>query len=428
MGLNRIGILHIPDLHFGSISELIKSKKGLPISEQLQKDMGSDDPKELFLNRVSFLLRNQEVDVIAFTGDAGLHAEEERLTLNSMGLGIEYLSKLKDRFNIPSDRVVIAPGNHDLNRRAPKNDEFLDFITKCKDQGFSVATRTDPALITVKGVPFIAINTCLGGTEQAYYGLPVNFWQVIKELITKLETQKDTLTSGIIDKIPEEVQHQLKAMDIPAVGDVQLNKILESFISIQGNCAVVLGHHNLLPTNRVVIRPFAELLDSGRIIFNLINDGRRLVFLHGHTHCETSLSLRSPEANDTGFMLCLGGNGLHTINQGASASATYIQLFVDDNNDFLCAIISRLQQRGTDFIKDKSFIVWDNSSRVPPRNFSVQSMDLRTVYTLDELSRKYGYTSKEDLAAEIMRYRSYHQFEINDMHKPIEDWTIIRNV
>ena len=59
------------------------------------------------------------------------------------------------------------------------------------------------------------------------------------------------------------------AMDIPAVGRTQLDKIAEDLQSRDGNCIVVLGHHSPLPTHTQDVRPYATLVDSGQLVFAL---------------------------------------------------------------------------------------------------------------------------------------------------------------
>jgi hypothetical protein len=419
--MKRLGILHISDLHFGYAPELRATKKAakkIPISQRLMNELIKDDPREIFLNSVSILLQKREVDIIAFTGDAGWTNNQSGLEL-----GILYLSKLRKRLNVLPENVIISPGNHDLDRSAQEEDELNQLNHRCKAEQFTFAGREEPACVRQKGIPVIAINTCLGGAEQAFYGLPK---ELIK-FITKSVKTLDKLTGKLYSKLPEEMKSHLKSMDIPAVGQKQLNSIDVCLGNSAGNCAIVLGHHNLLPTHRLIIRPFADIVDSGRLFFNLLGGGRRILFLHGHTHCDTAVIARAPDDLHSGFIACLGGNGLHSISHNAVASASYIEVLTDDNSNFLTANVQRFQQNGVDFLRGHSFAIWDEGQDVPRSNIEIDKLPPRISYYLTEVAQQLGISDYSFLAVELLRRRNFRQIEILDLHKPMEDWRITKN-
>ncbi len=415
--MKQVGILHLSDFHFGFTPGPMALDK-VRISEKLKRELPENDPRSIFFRMLTPLFGEQQVDLLAFTGDFGLGNN-----LESMSSGISYLSRIRSRLNINPDHVIIAPGNHDLDREAEGDRELDQLINACAKEGFSVATRLDPACIEVKGIPIIAINTCLGGTEHAYYGLPQDLWNVVSTVVTSF---KD-LSEKIETEIPEKIKSQLTALDIPAIGQSQFDRIIEHLQSFEGNCAILLGHHNLLPTHTMVVRPYAEIIDSGQLIFNLIGSERRILFLHGHTHCDSTLIAQSPEELESGFIACIGGNGLHSIPWGGEASVSYIKLMADDSSDFLAAVVSRYQKRGLNFVKVNRFPIWDEPTKKIDTNISIDELDFRLDFSFGEVAEKLNVENHETLAVELLRRRGLRQIEINDIHRPVGDWRIIRN-
>jgi hypothetical protein len=229
--------------------------------------------------------------------------------------------------------------------------------------------------------------------------------------------------------MPEEIRSQLKvAMDIPAIGQRQCNEAEEYLSVMPGNFAVIIGHHNPLPTHMLVVRPYAEIIDAGRLIFNLLGNERRILFLHGHTHCDTALLTQSPDMVDSGAMICIGATGLHKM-PGSTSSVSFIEVLVDDKPDFLCAIIYRYQLKGSDFMQENPFMVWDHVIRTNRSGLAITKLKAGTTYTVEDIAGLLGPSSadREDLAVELLRHRVTYQIEIQDVSRPIADWRIVVN-
>lgn len=417
MGMKRLGILHITDLHVGFQLEASKIKNST-LSGRLRDELDYKDPRTLFLRKVLHLLEDQRVDVLAFTGDIGWGKDSKTLSQ-----GIVYLSKLSGRLNIEKKFVIIAPGNHDLERKAAGNQELDEFVKACDKEGFTYAAGLRPAFIRILDIPIIALNTCLGGTEHALHGLPEDFWKAIQGAVDDI----GALSNGNTVEIPAAIKSQLKAMDIPAVGHSQVEKLEEYLREKTGNCAIILGHHNPLPTHALVVRPYAELVDSGQLIFSLIDSGRRILFLHGHTHCDSVLVAQSPENRDTGFIACLGGTGLNELPGGGSASASYIQVLADESCNFLAAVVSRFYQNGAAFSKRQSFFIWDIPTEPSNPRVKINELEPRKTLFFDELADKYAFKDRDALAIELLRRTSYRQIQISGLERSLENWRITRN-
>lgn len=421
MSLTRLRILHIADLHYGyypGYSRLEKAKT----SEQLKGNIGSEDPKEILLGRISSLSQKHRVDALAFTGDLGLGDK-----IDTMDGGIEYLSTLSERLKISPDRVVISPGNHDLHREDVSGEEFSTLIKKCTEKGFTVARRENPARIIINGIPIISLNTCLGGTEHAFYDVPEVIWDKVSKLVKELNGE---LEEALLSSVPEKVKTHLRPspMDIPAIGQHQCNVAENCLSEMTGNFAVIIGHHSLLPTRMLVLRPYAEVIDAGRFIFDLSSNERRILYLHGHTHCDTALLTRAPDTPDSGLMACIGTTGLHSM-PGSTSSISFIDVLTDDKPDFLCAIVYRYQLNGCTFVQDNPFFVWDEGTSSGRSTISLDKLEAGKSFGLEEIEKKLkrGAIDREELAIQLLRHRVTHRIEIQDINKSIEDWRIIRN-
>ncbi len=414
--MKTIGILHIADLHFGLIPDATDINL-TTVTPELSLELKEKDSREIFLGKIQGLLGHENVDALAFTGDFGIGKNKD-----SIKPGIAFINKIRERLEIKRSHTVIALGNHDLNRKASSKKEFVYIEKLLQLEEFSYATRAQPAFIQVNDIPIIALNTCLGATEFSLNGLPVTFWDTA---LKSLKDFKRIIKEKEID-IPSELIPQLKAMDIPAIGTDQLSKLHEFYGSLSGNCIVVLGHHNPLPTHNIVIRPYADIIDAGRLIFNLIENGRRVIFLHGHTHCNSSLVAYSPQESRSGFIACLGVSGLHGSTPETAPSASFIKIFSEDNSNFLMAIVYRYERVGSDFRLAQNFQIKDEINSYSRVDLDISQISSRTSLYLEEYAQELNYKDQEHLAEELLKISNNQQINILDCDRPYQDWRIIK--
>jgi 3',5'-cyclic AMP phosphodiesterase CpdA len=405
--MNRLNLLHITDLHSSRDPGVpVGDVKDKTVSVLLAEELTYRDSCALFQQRMPDVLRNQPVDLLAFTGDIGWGSQPETLKI-----GIRRLSALGDRLKIPRSSIVIAPGNHDLRRDAEPGNELIDFIKACEDQGFTCAARLQPKLLVINNTPIVAINTCLGGTEYAVHEIPGSFWEDIQSALGKAFAGSRDLAD---------------AMDIPAVGRTQLDKIGDDLQNHNGNCLVVLGHHSPLPTHTQEVRPYATLVDSGQLVDRLIGNGRRVMFLHGHAHCDSSLIAHSPEGTGEGFIACVGNRGLHG-DDGATVS--YVQLTTDDRGDFLAAMVMRYQKNSASIQRTNSFVIRDLLKEPRHHQYPIDDLETNTTFQFEEVRDKLRVdpAHSSQLASELLERSSQRQVEIHDLNRPYQEWRIIKN-
>jgi len=384
------------------------------VSDVLASELTYKDAQDVFFRGAQNLFRKEPVDVIACTGDLGQGAYPETLRL-----GVLYLAKLADKLGVKREKVIVAPGNHDLCRDADAGEELSEFIRACRKAGFKCAERTKPACLSIKGVPMVALNTCLGGTEHAFHGLPDSFWNAAVSSVRQMELLGRDTTMGL----PADLRAQLEAMDIPAIGWSQLDSMLRHLNKAKANCAVVVAHHSPTPTPNIEVRPYGLLVDSGPFIFGLMEGGRRVLLLHGHAHCDSALTAQTPQAPEPGFIATIGSRGLHG-NGGAKVS--HVQLLITEDRNFLMAVVSRFEQQGSAFHRMESFYIWDSPGSAVQVELDLDKLDRNHQYLFSEIANALGVPGDESLADRLLRLSNRRQLSVTNITNSHKKWIVTR--
>jgi len=311
--------------------------KDMEASVEFRTALAEPDGRNAFLIYARNNARSWGVDLILCTGDLGWKCLED-----SMKQGADYVGRLADACAIKHESVLVAPGNHDVNQEAETGQELNLFQQVCTRQKFAFPKREEPFLLELNGIPIVAINTCLGGTEHfpRVKGLPEDYYQKEK---AHLRT--------VADSIPEALDHwQFVSMDIPALGEKQRNQVAKYLTDrAQSGFAVIVMHHNPLPTSNVEMRPYSNILDSGPFLLQLTEKNARVLALHGHTHSDSS-SRFFPQFggrdNVTGYVTSLGSPGFAS---DAHASARLIRVYTRDSGTIIKIDIDRIERNGACF-------------------------------------------------------------------------------
>lgn len=418
--MERISILHISDLHFfADDPSNLNNKdqdKPKPFSDTMKSQLIYKDSKDCFYKNALNIFGKQKFDLIACTGDLG-----HQNISGSIKKGADYISKLADRLEVPRDHVIISPGNHDLDRDAMPGNEFIEFIDACSSEEFTFPYLMSPAYFEIKGIPVISINTCLGGTEHALHGLPEEFWDIVKKFIT----ENDDLANILNAEMPAEFKHQIQAMSIPAIGQSQLESIWSYLTKNNGNgnFSVLLCHHNPLPAHKVEIRPYSNIIDAGPLLYGLMQHKRRVFILHGHTHCETSLTIHTDEQNEHGFITAIGSNGLYS---SISSSVANIQILIDSNKNFLVGLIDSRIKRGDDFSAIKSYEVYDIPTEEIQSTYNLDDLDPNTTFEFKDIASKLNTIPDDNLAEDLLKFSRRRQLNISNLRDQFDNWIINR--
>jgi 3',5'-cyclic AMP phosphodiesterase CpdA len=183
-------ILHLSDIHFGSIVTDGRARTmhrfgdgdwSIPLSKHLYNEFGKVksrfhfDPKRLY---------------VVISGDIVYTASQAEYQIAQ-----DFSRTLSEHLNVPRERMIFCPGNHDINWQDAKSDRsrrfdnYLSFLVEfygddlfrslypLVNWDFKVnSPRPDPTdLVSVKtfdahSLLFASLNSCVYETEQHHYG------------------------------------------------------------------------------------------------------------------------------------------------------------------------------------------------------------------------------------------------------------------
>jgi predicted MPP superfamily phosphohydrolase len=409
--MKTLNVLHITDLHFGyDGADSDSDSKKSAVSEELLNELVVECPKQSFCEDINNGLIKNPVDVIAFTGDLQ-YAPKGQDKLND---GVEYLKKIGGLLGVKNKNIFIAPGNHDLDRSDSKK-ALNRLESLCQEAGFSYCGWKNIETKSVNDIPILIVNTCLGGTEHAYYGGTGPYWDKMTSFVKSIENSDD---------LPEELKSQLTALDIPAIGNTQIGEIKKALSKPMGNFSIILGHHNLLPTHTTIIRPFASIIDSGRVVYLLLESNKRIFFLHGHTHQDSALFTRSPEDKKSGFIASIGCTGLHELSNEGTPSVTYIEFIFNNNGDFRFAKVSIFQWNKRDFKPVHIFPILDITKLRKRLPEELRKIEPGKDFYFGELAEDLGIDDENKLTEILLEALSSGRIEIKDIEGKKSDWLI----
>jgi 3',5'-cyclic AMP phosphodiesterase CpdA len=296
----HVSFLQLGDVHF---PDLVSSR---PLADQKDAGFSSGMVDVVSSTRIAEitrginLIKQDEPSLVAvvLTGD---------LTTRGDGPGYEACLKflysalkLSDHAYWKDRRIIVVPGNHDVNRSAIVNGQALQakfeqlkdrwekvFGTKdCLSVDAPIATDL-PQLVTGSTGPsirFLPLNTCyLCGEHRA---LPEVLREKFKEMLVDL---KKTMPDDEFEQVMTE------QIDCPAVSRDHVMELSRLIVRNEAqSISVVVGHHPLFAQPMPRIDGYNELLNAGFVRESVLETRRNVVYLHGHIHQDPLLLVNSP--------------------------------------------------------------------------------------------------------------------------------------
>ena len=374
--MNVLTILHISDFHFyeKTGTTITIDKKDNSLSPAFISAV-TNSAEDQFLSDIVGFKPINGFDFIACTGDLGNNGIKKNIKM-----GAKYLERLAKILNISPQNVFISPGNHDLRRERKPENELKDFCDICDDLGFSYADYNSSTLKPICDIPVLILNTCLGGTEKAYYGYKKEDWDKIKNALKKDE------------KILKE------DLDIPAIGNNQLSTLKQNICeNCSGDFSIILMHHNPLPTNNMELKPYANIIDAGPFISYCMETQKHIIVLHGHTHCEAELTVAKYDSkgNQNGWITALGKEKFHH-------AVTVIEIWLTNDNDFIKAYITDIVYVASKYnTKFKSIL---RSTAVPKHPKWIKDLlNITKKKRFCDFAHAIQMEANEDLAIELLQ-------------------------
>lgn len=418
--INRTNILHITDLHLDPTSA-VASQVTAPFGPSLVDQLSTRDWKSLFLQNVKQLLGTVKIDIVACTGDLSNSGDK-----SGIKLGLEYLAEIAKDLNVPACNVFVSPGNHEIERYTGSGAELATFCQECKDKQFSyVGADSDPIIMPINDMYIIGLNTCLGGNAHAISGFPEDFRKLNLDELRDLETKYKG--DKYLSQIPDGYHFQFTAMDIPGIGRQQRESVSTALNNMRGNCAVLFMHHNPIPTQMTVFRPYAFPLDIGVFIGQLISNGRYVIILHGHTHCKSGMSVYPHDFDNNldngGFLACIGNAGLSGKPNDA---ATFIQIVTSSTNEFVKANIYSIIRNASVYDKKFEYTLRERAIKFPQTGWDWNKIPKNVTCSFNQVAEKVGVSPSESLAIDLLRYDGLN-LKVFGTEDPLpENWKIER--
>jgi 3',5'-cyclic AMP phosphodiesterase CpdA len=241
-----------------------------------------------FLANLSHLLEPEDRPAaIVVTGDL---VEKGGVDLTSGGTGefaqaVDFLEALAGRFEIPPERVLVVPGNHDVDWTPGRSgvDRFSNYLKAVRgfSSPFERGDRLTPRTVSLQAGP--------DGpwAELTLLASPL-FSGVADPVAKTVSDQISSLVAELPDEPRRAIQEALRSgesvLDIAALGAHQLGYIeREKPSHAEGGIRIAVLHHHLLPNPQIEVTPFESMVDAGRALEALITARYDLV-LSGHKH------------------------------------------------------------------------------------------------------------------------------------------------
>ena len=183
-------LIHLSDVHFGTrpgsdgkpvnMHRFFDGDYSQTLAQHLTNEFGSSKRRFSLDGRSVFLI---------VSGDFGYTA-----TSAEFKLALAFLEDIAGTLNVPRERIIVCPGNHDVNwaeskiDRSRRFDPYLSFLKKFYGSSFAEfyplikwdfqfdSQRPDPSdLVSVRhypddGVLILSLNSCVYETEEHHYG------------------------------------------------------------------------------------------------------------------------------------------------------------------------------------------------------------------------------------------------------------------
>jgi hypothetical protein len=179
--------------------------------------------------------------------------------------------------------LCAVPGNHDICRAAfdeTKYHESVELLQKVWPTGLKTTLPTRDSVEAIIQRPggkchVFSVNSCCGcGIKRQT--LPGQVSTGIQESINKwlAVAHKDEVNSFLYE-----------TLDAPFISHEVICKIKQLLKCVDvDSLPIILAHHNILPQATPRLAPYTEMIDSGSFRSALLEQGRPILYFHGHLH------------------------------------------------------------------------------------------------------------------------------------------------
>lgn len=284
-------IIHISDIHFGEkhIFNPPKTPGGETANESGYPTLFDSIKKDLAANNIE---NNDGSLYFCLTGDF-----VEKPTETNFSAAFNFINDLKKAFNLNSDKILIVPGNHDVDYEQNENNkrfnEYIEFYNNIYDTTHKRSGISGIRIITKSNnIIFACLNSSLfvrRGTEDSKIG------RLSDEQLNNLEDELKSINN-------DEFQNSIK---------------------------VALIHHHpvLIPSLTEAERGYDAVFNSGSLIRILKKHHFQLI-LHGHKHnphsfTEDSLAAYEKQSREQILIVAGGSAGSSELPSNPACTNSY---------------------------------------------------------------------------------------------------------
>jgi calcineurin-like phosphoesterase family protein len=306
-------ILQIGDLHYDPENKSFLDQKDSAFSKHLSS-MISTSPVEDSLRSIITNAEKKDCDAIVVMGDIGDKGKK-----NLYREGVHFLLDAMTENPILKERIVVLPGNHDVNRDDALigiTEKFKHIAVALQEVGLSSVDLQRPTVRLLSrgncGALLFALNSCIGCGERRF--LPERIGEKIQTLITEALQSTSPPQPFDSQQFPDMLTQYYEQLDTPAFDakaiDELFSRAAESTVQ-ESSVFIVASHHNLLPQAQPRIAPYSELINGGQFRNHLLQLNRPVIYLHGHVHSEIIEIVQQP-SNPQSMILCISAPLVNT--------------------------------------------------------------------------------------------------------------------
>jgi len=382
IGLNRIALLHIGDMHYpDAIHEEPKADVKDPSLESQLVKLASPDLFSRSIAKALEVFEEYRIDVILLSGDLTSGGD-----IKGYNDCVNYLinSGIIDLTRQSTDSVHVVPGNHDVDwhlvdsASTDYNAKFDPLRRAWDVHRFGIFMRdfyrasTVSNSTAVNSIKLVSLNSCIGC--GVLHGYP-------PRILAFLQNELDR--ANLANDIDAETILKSEHLDLPLVSEQALTDALAEIGRLPDEIQpLILTHHNLLPQDINRISPYPELLNAGLVRTRLLDVNRPVLYVHGHLH-KPPIEVISTPRKQNAKVICISApllkDGFNVLllefsKKGLPLGCIVIQFIINDNGtaektgEYQRITICNPLEAGRLFDEDSSQIL-EHVTSVEPERF-----------------------------------------------------------
>ena len=295
-------ILHISDLHLGSISDTDTSddfkSEIVPLKDRETRTSLLKESLEQLGAQIT--ATGALLECVVISGDITYRNEEEGFK------ALDGILACLGSARPANNKIVVVPGNHDVAWGASDpTQRYKHFITYVRNQGYLTPLLEGIDSDSEFRIPTDPAKHLIIAEDKRWAIIPINSahycgsMELIAPLLEAQWAQIPTLLATSFTSLPEAdvrtLLCRLRLQDVARISSLQLQALKALTAHVRNTLSasppgapviIAVLHHQLLPvTNREEFKPYEAISNLARLR-TALRDNRISVVLHGHKHTD----------------------------------------------------------------------------------------------------------------------------------------------